>query len=136
MSSSSASKDTVSPAPCSDAIPAGIRLEPTVLIRVAVRENARHGGAPLFDAIARRAHDAGLYGAAVFRGIMGFGPTPAVQSAKLLEAAGDMPVVIELLAAPDQADPFVAEILRMEPGAIVTTEMVRLVRFSETDAAR
>lgn len=112
-----------------------IRLEPTVLIRVAVRGNARLGSAPLFEAIARRAHEAGLLGAAAFRGIMGFGPTAAVQSAKLLEAAGDMPVVIELLAAPDKADPFVAEVLRMEPTAIVTTEIVRLVRFSPAGEA-
>ena len=40
-----------------------------------------------------------------------------------------MPVVIELLAAPDRADPFLVEALRMEPTAIVTTEIVRLVRL-------
>ena len=45
-------------------------------VRVFVGEDERYRGRPLFEAIVLAARERGMAGATVFRGFMGYAPTP------------------------------------------------------------
>ena len=54
------------------------------LLRVFTGESDRWEGKPLYEAIVRRARDAGIAGATVLRGIEGYGAHSRVHTAKIL----------------------------------------------------
>lgn len=65
------------------------------LLRIFVGEDDEHDGRPLYQAIVELLRREGLAGATVFRGIMGFGRSSVVHSAKVLRLSEDLPIVIE-----------------------------------------
>lgn len=70
------------------------------LLRIFIGEDDEHDGQPLYQAIVELLRQEGLAGATVFRGIMGFGRSSVVHTAKVLRLSEDLPIVIECV---DQA---------------------------------
>ena len=66
------------------------------------------GGKPLYEAIVHLAHQQGLAGATVLKGVMGFGASSLVRTAKTLTLTDEMPVVIEVVDESEKIDAFVA----------------------------
>ena len=67
------------------------------VLRIFIGEAARWKGAPLYEAITLKARDAGLAGATVFRGMMGFGADSHLHTLKVLRLSESLPVVIEIV---------------------------------------
>ncbi|MBW3578656.1 MAG: DUF190 domain-containing protein [Actinobacteria bacterium] len=65
------------------------------LLRIFVGEDDEHDGRPLYHAIVELLRREGLAGATVVRGIMGFGRSSIVHTAKVLRLSEDLPIVIE-----------------------------------------
>ena len=72
------------------------------LLRIFVGEADRWEGAPLYEAIVIEARKRGLAGATVIKGFMGFGAHSRIHTAKLLELSQDLPIVVEIVDAPDK----------------------------------
>lgn len=70
-------------------------VEDGKLLRIFVGEDDEHDGRPLYEAIVELLRREGLAGATVFRGIMGFGRSSVVHTAKVLRLSEDLPIVIE-----------------------------------------
>jgi len=66
------------------------------------------GGKPLYEAIVQLAHKQGMAGATVLKGVMGFGASSLIRTAKTLSLSDDMPVVIEVVDSSDKIDAFVS----------------------------
>ncbi len=64
------------------------------LLRIFLGEGDQAKHAPLYEAIVREARAAGLAGATAWRGVMGFGPTSRIRTAKVLDLSADLPVVV------------------------------------------
>jgi PII-like signaling protein len=104
-------------------------VEDAVLLRVFMSERARHQGHPLHEAIVLAAREAGLAGATVLRGMMGFGRTGHIESAKILDLSDDLPVVVEIVDAEDRIEAFLPKLETMASAAVATLERVRVVRY-------
>lgn len=65
------------------------------LLRIFVGEDDEHGGQPLFEAVVQLLRSEGMAGATVLRGVMGFGASSLIHSAKILRLSQDLPIVIE-----------------------------------------
>lgn len=104
--------------------------EKGVLLRIFLGESDRWHGRPLYEALVLRARELGLAGATVLRGPMGFGATSRVHTAKLLRLSEDLPMVVEVVDAPDKIELFLEEIDPMMQGGLVTIENVRVLRYS------
>lgn len=65
------------------------------LMRIFIGEDDEHDGRPLYEAIVELLRREGLAGATVFRGIIGFGRSSVVHTAKVLRLSEDLPIVIE-----------------------------------------
>lgn len=105
--------------------------EPGVLLRVFVGEGDREpgGGRALYEAIVERAREARLAGATVLKGPMGFGRHSRTHSAKLLERAADLPIVIEIVDAEDRIAAFLPVVDELVGEGLVTLEAVRVLRY-------
>ena len=79
-----------------------------VLLRVFIGEADRHHGRPLSEVIVEAARKRGLAGATAWKGFMGFGAHSRIHTAKLLELSQDLPIIIEIVDAPEKILLFVS----------------------------
>ncbi|MFO7960303.1 MAG: DUF190 domain-containing protein [Nitriliruptoraceae bacterium] len=70
-------------------------VEDGTLLRIFVGEDDEHDGQPLYEAIVLALREAGLAGATVFRGMMGFGRSSVLHTSRVLRLSEDLPIVIE-----------------------------------------
>ncbi len=99
------------------------------LLRIFIGESDRCGGRPLYEAIVQEARQAGLAGATVLRGILGFGAHSRIHSAKILRLSEDLPVVIEIVDRPDRIAEFLPKLDTMIGEGLVTLEKVRIIAY-------
>ncbi len=104
------------------------------LLRIFVGESDKIRHVPLYEAVMREAKAAGLAGATAWRGLMGFGPSSRVRTAKLLDLSVDMPVVIEITDEVTKIAAFLPVVDRLfeesAGGGLVTLENVQILRYS------
>jgi len=100
-----------------------------VLLRVFLGELDRWHGAPLYQAIVLAAREAGLAGATVLRGPMGFGARSRLHTTKILRLSEALPVVIEIVDTQERIDAFVPKLDEMMGDGLVTIERVRILRY-------
>lgn len=104
------------------------------LLRIFIGESDKHEGAPLFEWIVRQAHEHGLAGATVLRGLEGFGAHSRLHTAKVLRLSSDLPIIVEIVDTIDKIEAFLPVIDAAIHEGLATVEKVD-VRFyrSRTD---
>lgn len=104
--------------------------EQAVRLRIYLGESDRWEHQPLHEAIVQRARALPLAGATVTRGLMGFGKTSRLHTAKLLRLSLDLPIVIEIVDREERINAFLAELKPMIGGGLVTLEPVKVVAYN------
>jgi PII-like signaling protein len=99
------------------------------LLRVFVGESDRYHGKPAYEAIVLRAREAGLAGATVLRGAMGFGGHSRLHTFKILRLSEDLPIVVEIVDAPEKVDAFLPVVDEIVQEGLITLEDVRVIRY-------
>ena len=104
------------------------------LLRIFVGESDRLHGRTLYDAIVRTAHEIGLAGATVWRGIEGYGAASRIHTASILRLSEDLPVLIEIV---DSEERIRAALPRLEAlleeagcGGLITLEKAEVIRYT------
>src|SRR6266699_4069528 len=99
------------------------------LLRIFVGESDRWDGRPLYEAIVLEARKRGLAGATVTKGVMGFGAHSRIHTAKLLELSQDLPMVIEIVDAPEKIAAFMPDLETMVGDGLITVERAEVVLY-------
>src|SRR3979411_1560342 len=99
------------------------------LLRIFVGESDRHGHRPLYESIVLQAREAGLAGATVLRGVMGFGKHSILHTAKILRLSEDMPMVIEIVDSLEKIEGFLPRLDELIKDGLVTLEKVRVIHY-------
>jgi uncharacterized protein len=106
---------------------------PAVRMRIYLGESDRLGHLPLYEAIVKRARDAGLAGATVLKGVLGYGASDHIRTSKLLDLSGDMPLVVEIVDQPDRIEafrPVIAELMEQcGKGGMVTLGDIEVIHY-------
>lgn len=100
-----------------------------VLLRIFIGESDRHEHQPLYEAIVLKAREAGLAGATVLRGPMGFGKSSRLHTAKILRLSMDLPMIIEIVDGEEKINAFLPTLDRMIGGGLVTLEKVQVIEY-------
>ena len=96
----------------------------TLRLTVLVGEGDVVGHKPLYTEIVHRAHEAGLRGASVFRGIEGFGRGNDIHTNRLLDLSGDLPVAVVIIDAAERIRAFLRDAAELwETGLVVLDEV-------------
>jgi PII-like signaling protein len=104
-----------------------------VLLRIFIGESDKLGHLPLFEAIVKNARDAGLAGATVLKGVLGYGASARIHTTKILDLSADLSMVIELVDEEAKIDAFqhrLSELFEQANcGGLVTLENIRVIHY-------
>lgn len=104
------------------------------LLRIFLGEDDRSGGKAAYQAVVEAARRAGLAGATVFRGQLGYGADSVVHRPGFLRLSRDLPIVIELIDAPENIQAFLPVLEQLlKGGGLVTLERIRILRYSTSE---
>jgi len=99
------------------------------LLRIYTEEARRDGSRPLYESVVLKARSAGLAGATVLRGPMGFGQSARIHNANILDLSANLPLVIEIVDAEDKLRAFAAALSGMKDIGLVTLEQVEVLHY-------
>ncbi len=100
------------------------------LLRIVVDENTRFEGMLLYEAIVEACRSAGIAGASVYRGILGYGADQMIHSQRVLRLSADLPVTIEIVDSPENIEIVLPMLDTMIEDGLVTIENVQVIRYS------
>jgi uncharacterized protein len=104
--------------------------EESILLRVFLGESDQHQGHPLYEAIVLKAREMHLAGATVIRGIMGFGRSSRLHTAKVLRLSEDLPIVVEIADEEQKIQSILPWLEEVVTGGLVTLERARIIRYA------
>lgn len=103
------------------------------LLRIFLGETDKMGHTALYEVLVKEAKKAGLAGATVWRGISGFGATSRIRTARILDLATDLPIIIEIADDADKLDRFLPVLHDLfesaDCGGLVTVENVQVIKY-------
>jgi uncharacterized protein len=103
------------------------------LLRIFVGETDRHHSVNVYEKIVMEARKAGLAGATVFKGIMGFGGTSRIHTSKILRLSEDLPLIIEIVDEYTKIEkflPIVDQIMEeSNSGGLITIEKAEIIKY-------
>jgi PII-like signaling protein len=103
------------------------------LLRIYIGESDKIEHRPLFEAIVFAAKKHEMAGATVIRGIMSYGASSRVHSAKLIDISTDLPIIIEIVDEEEKINsfiPMVDDLLKKAGcGGLVTIEKAIVLNY-------
>ena len=106
------------------------------LLRIFVGESDKYNGKPVYEQIVLKAREAGLAGATVIKGIMGFGANSIIHTSKILTLSEDLPLVIEIVDKLEKIEKFIPDINEIfekaNIGGLVTIEKAEIIKYIST----
>ncbi|ORT55575.1 DUF190 domain-containing protein [Streptomyces sp. CB03238] len=91
---------------------------------------------PVYSEIVHRAHEAGLAGASVFRGIEGFGASSLIHTARLLSLSEDLPVAVVVVDSEERVRAFLPRLDGLVADGLVTLDACEVIRYAGGEKAR
>jgi PII-like signaling protein len=101
----------------------GPALRLTVLVGEADQVRRR----PTYTEVVHRAHQAGLAGASVFRGIEGYGRSSHIHTTRLLSLSEDLPVAVVIVDAAERVREFLPQLRDLADDLVVLLDEVEVV---------
>jgi PII-like signaling protein len=98
-------------------------------VQIFVDEGDRQEGKPLYLALIERLHDEGAAGATVTRGIAGFGAHSRIHTARLVDLAAPLPLVITWIDTADRVEQLLPSICALVAEGLITVENVEIVHY-------
>ncbi len=103
------------------------------LLRIFIGENDKENHRPLYEALIYAARKQGLAGATVLRGLMSFGASSHIHTAKLIEISQDLPIVVEIVDHEDKINAFLETVNKLMDkagcGGLVTIEKAQVLYY-------
>ena len=104
------------------------------LLRIFVGESDLINHVPVYEKIVLEARKAGLAGATVTKGIMGFGGSSRIHTAKVLRLSEDLALVIEIVDEEKKIEQFIPilnEIFEQaNSGGLITMEKASIIKYT------
>jgi len=99
------------------------------LLRIFIGEADKHGGRALYEVIIEEARHQGLAGATVLRGVLSFGASSRIHTAKILRLSEDLPIIIEIVDKPERIAQFLPRLDEIIGSGLITLERVRVIAY-------
>ncbi|HEV2016691.1 MAG TPA: DUF190 domain-containing protein [Gemmatimonadaceae bacterium] len=100
-----------------------------VLMRIHIGERDKYEREPLYWAIVQLLRKRHYAGATVTRGIMAFGASSRIHTARFLELSMDLPIVVECVDTEEKIQEILPELDKMVGGGLITLERVKVIMY-------
>ena len=105
----------------------------STLLRIFIGEADKLGHKPIYEALVYAAKEQGIAGATVLRGILSYGPSSRIHTAKLLDLSFDLPIVVEIVDTAEKIEEYLATANQMieeaQCGALITIEKAEVIHY-------
>jgi PII-like signaling protein len=102
---------------------------PATRLTILIKESDQWHRHPLYTEIVHRAHEAGLAGASVFRGVEGYGRSSHIHTSRILSLAEDLPCSIVIVDTEEQIRAFLPQVDELVTGGLVMVDDVEVVKY-------
>jgi uncharacterized protein len=102
---------------------------PATRLTIIVKESDQWHHRPLYTEIVHRAHQAGLAGASVFRGIEGYGRSQHIHTSRILSLSENLPCSIVIIDTDEAVRGFLPQLDELVTEGLVTLDEVEVVRY-------
>jgi PII-like signaling protein len=102
---------------------------PARRLTVFVGEADRYHHRPLYAEIVHRAHQAGLAGATVLRGIEGYGASTHIHTTRVLSLTEDLPLVIVIVDDAERIRAFLPQLDEIVEEGLVMIDEVEVIKY-------
>ena len=103
------------------------------LLWIFIGESDKYYGRPVYEEIVLKAREVNLAGAAVIKGIMGFGANSKIHTSKLLTLSEDLPLIIEIVDTLEHIENFIPVVNdifeKSNIGGLVTIEKAEVKKY-------
>lgn len=99
------------------------------LLKIYVGEAEKWRGKTLYNQIVMKLREAGIAGATVYRGILGYGADKKLHSAKILDLSADLPMVIETVDTEENIMRILPVIQEMVPRGLIMQVDVNVIQY-------
>lgn len=111
-----------------------MQLDPDAkLLRIFIGEIDKYEHRPLYEALLQEARRGHMAGCTVLRGILSFGASSIVHTAKLIEISQDLPIVVEVVDTEEKINGFVKKVSDMfetaDCGGLITIEKATVLHY-------
>jgi len=103
---------------------------PATRLTVIVGETDQWHHKPVYTEIVHRAHQAGLAGASVFRGIEGFGKSNHIHTTRILSLSEDLPAAVVIVDSREKIEAFLPQVDELVTEGLVTLDEVEVVKYA------
>ncbi|RJP70266.1 MAG: DUF190 domain-containing protein [Ignavibacteriales bacterium] len=104
------------------------------LLRIFIGESDKSHSTNVYEKIVLEARKAGLAGATVFKGIMGFGGTSRIHTSKILRLSEDLPLIIEIVDEEAKIESFIPVVDKIfeesNCGGLITLEKAEIIKYT------
>src|SRR5438034_7455422 len=109
------------------------------LLRIFIGELDKSDGKPLYEALVLSAKKEGIAGATVLRGILSFGASSRIHTAKLLDLSMDLPIIVEIVDHEEKINQYLETANQMIEeagcGALITIEKAVVIHYKSKKAS-
>lgn len=98
-------------------------------LTILIKESDQWHHRPLYTEIVHRAHEAGLAGASVFRGIEGYGKDSRIHTSRILSLSEDLPVSVIIVDLDDRIRGFLPQLDELVTDGLVMVDDVEIIKY-------
>jgi len=98
-------------------------------LTIMIGESDRWHHRPLYTEIVHRAHQAGLAGATVIKGVESFGASSRIHTSRLLSLSEDLPMVVVIVDDDERIRAFLPELDELVGEGLVMIDTVEVIRY-------
>ena len=103
------------------------------LLRIFLGDSDKYHHTTVHEKIVLEARASGIAGATVFKGIMGFGRSSRIHTAKILTLSEDLPIIIEIVDEEDKINNFIPTVKKIfseaNCGGLITCEKAEIIKY-------
>jgi PII-like signaling protein len=102
------------------------------LLRIFIGSRDKVGARSLYEVIVEEAREAGLAGATVYEGFMGFGANSVVHRTHVWGLSQDLPIVVELADEENKIRDFLPRLkVLLSGGGLITLQKVQVLHYQD-----
>lgn len=98
-------------------------------LTILIKESDQWHHRPLYTEIVHRAHESGLAGASVFRGIEGYGKDSRIHTSRILSLSENLPVSVIIVDLEDRIRGFLPQLDELVTDGLVMVDDVEIIKY-------
>lgn len=102
---------------------------PATRLTVLVKESDQWHHRPVYTEIVHRAHQAGLAGASVFRGIEGYGKSSHIHTTRILSLSEDLPALVIIVDTAERIRAFLPQLDELVTEGLIMVDDVEVLKY-------